>query len=294
MLDEAKLVDAVLSAIDVPLKALRQQIETLSGQIKTLEDRKPLNGKDADPAVIEQQVKDGFATIQNAISLKINESVGIALKDLQVGNEKQISEAIVKLPKPEPGKGVTVEDVAPMIADLVAKEVAKIPVPKDGKGAASAMIDREGCLVLTMTDGASHNLGSVVGKSADPVEVLRMVKEAVDAVPKPKNGMDGFGFDDLTVEFDGERTALLKFVKGEKAKEFPIVLPMVIDRGVFKEGNEYVRGDGVTWGGSFWIAQKQTRQKPGEGDGWRLAVKKGRDGKEVVSLPRDPNKPVKS
>ncbi len=40
------------------------------------------------------------------------------------------------------------------------------------------------------------------------------------------------------------------------------------------------QGDGATWDGSFWIAQKQTQDKPGTSDAWRLAVKKGRDGKD--------------
>ena len=44
----------------------------------------------------------------------------------------------------------------------------------------------------------------------------------------------------------------------------------------------YVRGDAVTWGGSLWIAQKETSAKPDSPEsGFRLAVKKGRDGKDA-------------
>jgi hypothetical protein len=43
----------------------------------------------------------------------------------------------------------------------------------------------------------------------------------------------------------------------------------------------YRKGDGVTWGGSFWIAQKDAPEgRPGLSDDWRLAVKKGRDGRD--------------
>lgn len=58
-------------------------------------------------------------------------------------------------------------------------------------------------------------------------------------------------------------------------------LPVMIDRGVFKHGSTYKPGDAVTWGGSLWIAQEPTADKPGEpgAKGWRLAVKKGRDAK---------------
>lgn len=115
------------------------------------------------------------------------------------------------------------------------------------------------------------------------------LQRAADAVPDPKNGIDGkdgadgrdgFGFDDLHVESDGERTIMLRFVRGDQIKEFRCVLPIVLDRGVFHAERSYEAGDGVTWAGSFWIAQKATQQKPGEGDGWRLAVKRGRDGKD--------------
>lgn len=95
------------------------------------------------------------------------------------------------------------------------------------------------------------------------------------------DGIDGLGFDDLTVEHDGERGFTLKFQRGDQVKAFPFRLPVVIDRGVHRDGNDYERGDGVTFGGSFWIAQKdKPADKPGTGDGWRLAVKKGRDGRD--------------
>ena len=43
----------------------------------------------------------------------------------------------------------------------------------------------------------------------------------------------------------------------------------------------YVKGDAVSFGGGWWIAQKATKgERPGEGaTGWRLAAKGGRDGK---------------
>jgi Collagen triple helix repeat (20 copies) len=61
-----------------------------------------------------------------------------------------------------------------------------------------------------------------------------------------------------------------------------IARAVVIDRGVYREGEKYAKGDGVTWGGSFWIAQKDTDSKPDSADGsWRLAVKRGRDGADA-------------
>jgi integrin beta 3 len=93
-----------------------------------------------------------------------------------------------------------------------------------------------------------------------------------------KDGTDGLGFDDLQVIQRDEKTVLLRFSRGEKIKEFTLFFPVIIDRGVYKTDSVYARGDGVTYGGSFWICQKdKTSSKPGEDANWRLAVKRGRD-----------------
>ena len=54
----------------------------------------------------------------------------------------------------------------------------------------------------------------------------------------------------------------------------------IIYREIWREGMDYKAGDAVTWGGSLWIALEDTDSKPGDGShAWRLAVKKGRDGR---------------
>ncbi|MBB3410666.1 hypothetical protein FHT87_004598 [Rhizobium sp. BK316] len=103
------------------------------------------------------------------------------------------------------------------------------------------------------------------------------LKSAIDAIPDGKNGVDGVGFDDMAAEYDGERTITLRFQRGEVVKTFSFEMPVVLDRGVWREG-EHKSGDGVTWAGSYWICQRNTSSKPGVGDDWRLAVKRGRDG----------------
>jgi hypothetical protein len=53
-----------------------------------------------------------------------------------------------------------------------------------------------------------------------------------------------------------------------------------LDRGVWKDDGPYTKGDGVTWSGSWFIAQRDTApgEKPQNSDAWRLAIKRGRDG----------------
>lgn len=129
-----------------------------------------------------------------------------------------------------------------------------------------ALIDREGNLVITLSNGEVKSLGIVVGLDGD-------------------KGIDGLGFDDLSEELaDDGRTIIRRYIRGDEVKEFRHTFPVVLDQGVYKSEQEYVAGDGVTWAGSFWIAQKATAEKPGVGDGWRLAVKSGRAGRDGRDL----------
>jgi len=72
-------------------------------------------------------------------------------------------------------------------------------------------------------------------------------------------------------------------------------IPAPLDRGVHKDGAAYERGDGVTHGGSWWIAQRDTNETPGMPgcDAWRLAVKRGRDGKDGGGGGAAPAAPVR-
>jgi len=74
---------------------------------------------------------------------------------------------------------------------------------------------------------------------------------------------------------DGGRTMLWSL----GGKVHAVKTAVVLDAGIWKEG-AYGVGDGVTSGGSFWIAQTETTAKPGKSDDWRLAVKRGTDGRD--------------
>jgi hypothetical protein len=100
--------------------------------------------------------------------------------------------------------------------------------------------------------------------------------------PGPR-GADGLGFDDLQITHDGERTFTFKMIRGKEVKEDSFVIPCMIYRSVWREQpTGYQRGDVVTWGGSTWVALKDTTEKPDSGGAsWQLAVKKGRDGRDI-------------
>lgn len=95
------------------------------------------------------------------------------------------------------------------------------------------------------------------------------------------DGKDGFGLDDFDVKSDDDgRTLVFSFHReGGEPVIRQIKTAIVLDRGVWREG-AFQKGDSVTWGGSAWIAQRDTSDKPETSDAWRLSVKRGRDGKE--------------
>lgn len=150
------------------------------------------------------------------------------------------------------GKSITIDDVLPMIEVELSKAI------------------------LDIERRATDTLQRAVDKMPVPKDG-RDGRDGIDG----KDGRDALDLDDLSVEHDGDGAVTLKFERGDVRKEATIQLPSLVDRGVWREGEAYLRGNGVTFGGSFWIAQRDgVTEKPGDGDGFRLAVKKGRDGRD--------------
>lgn len=223
-------------------------------------------------------------------SIEIPRAPDMATIGLMIGEKVETTVAELPPAKPgEPGKSVTVEDLAPLVVAEVEKAVANMPV-KDPVGLAGALIDREGHLVVTLSDGTAKALGRVVGKDGEDVDmdvVRSSIKAEVEALPKPRDGTDGVGFDDLDlVEIEGD--LMLRFTRGEVVKEF--YLPVPTDRGVWT-GRDYRKGASVSWGGQTFIAQRNALagEKPmvsPPGDPWRMSVKKGRDGASAFDVAR--------
>lgn len=47
--------------------------------------------------------------------------------------------------------------------------------------------------------------------------------------------------------------------------------------GTWQPAGEYVRGNFCTYDGSVWHCNRTTTERPGAGNGWTLAVKRGKD-----------------
>lgn len=177
------------------------------------------------------------------------------------------------------GRSVDPDDLVPLIAQEVTKALERWPQPKDGVGLAGALIDRDGQLTVTLTDGTVRTLGLVVGRDPDPAAIKAYLDEALAALPKPQDGRDAI-VGQLRATYDGERTLSLLWPDGATVEGGRVTLPVPIYRGVYAAGQAYQQGDTVTYGGSVWIARTATSEKPGDaGTAWQLAVKTGREGK---------------
>lgn len=145
-----------------------------------------------------------------------------------------------------------------------------------GVGVAGALIDRSGVLILTLSDGTQRDLGVVVGKDGSDGQ------DGADGAPGAdgKDGIDGITPEFMDADFDG-RVLRLSFGEGERTKAVEFKMSTPEYRGVFKDGESYERGDLVTWGGSLWHCETDTKGKPGPDSDWTMAAKKGRDGKDA-------------
>jgi hypothetical protein len=125
----------------------------------------------------------------------------------------------------------------------------------------------------------------------------RSTSAVVDGDVKSAGWLPLFGETDcdVTLSEDG-RTAVFTATKvSGRVIEKRLSIPAVIDRGVYKADRQYVAGDGCTWNGSFWIAQRETSSAPNAPgcEDWRLAVKRGQDGKSSGEQTRRTQEPVK-
>lgn len=111
--------------------------------------------------------------------------------------------------------------------------------------------------------------------------IPEIIIKAADLIPRPADGRDGLTPEAIECHQKADRIWEIVVRGGGRALSADIRLPAFLDRGVFASGKSYEAGDGVTFAGSYWIAQADTAEKPGEGHGWRLAVKRGRDGKDA-------------
>lgn len=92
------------------------------------------------------------------------------------------------------------------------------------------------------------------------------------------DGRDGADFSGYEMEWDGDRTLVIRGNGAEIRHKFPI--PM--DAGYWVDGSTHEKGHIVTNEGNAWIALRDTKAVPRHDnkEDWRLLARKGRDGRD--------------
>lgn len=260
------------------------------------------DGKDAEPVDID-------ALAIKAAALIPKPKDGVDGKNAEVDEAmlaRLMANHLASIPVPEngkdgqDGKSITLEDVAPLIQAEVAKAVERIPTPKDGIGLVGALIDRDGRLIVTMSDGTTKDVGIVVGPDPDPEMIKAAVTRELATWPRPKDGEPGKDgvLEALSVKKLDYRT--LQFChkdNGEPIEGGTVLLdnvPMYPDPSdpVFKKEREYRLCDLVNWGGKVYYAKVAgCGIVPGDGSAmsemmWGLFSDRGRMGKTGLTGPQ--------
>jgi len=210
-------------------------------------------------------------------------SIDPAVVDVMVA--AQVERAVAALPRAKDGTSVTVDEFVPVIEAQVSKAVAGLPRAKDGVGLTGGLIDKDGHLVLTLSDGTLTPLGRVVG--ADGADGGKGDR-GEDGAP----GRDG-SWDQVKVERVSERVIRIVHKDGTPLEGGELKFTHPVFRDTYVDGKQYDEGDMVQWDGSGWIALKDgPTMKPGTGKpevtGWKLWIKKGAEGKVGKAGPVGP------
>ncbi|NMZ77368.1 hypothetical protein HBO32_30180 [Pseudomonas nitroreducens] len=284
--------------------AERHDLESIAQQAAALIPT-PKNGEDGASADMDA-LKSHLEELVKAIpSPKDGQSVTI--DDVAPMIREEVAKAASELPPAKDGESVTAEDVRPMLAELVGEAVKALPPAAPGK-------DADMDALRSHLEGLVKSIELPKAASVEEVAAFferrfsdltlhweRQVREdtskALDRIPAPKDGRNALPLESFDIKLgeDG-RTVTVKMQAGEVVLEKSVKIASVIDRGVYSAEKGYEQGDGTTYGGCYWIAQKDAPEGvPGGSADWRLAVKKGRDGKDLrdSASKHDPSKGVK-
>lgn len=263
-----------INALQKSLDEARAESLRLSEQVKSAPV--PKDGKDADEDAIAARItadfEDRFKQMCDDWLLGVKDELKAPeLPDIKGLVNASVQEAMSAIPKPMDGKSITVEDVRPVIEDQVKRAVDSIPAAKDGVGVAGAMIDRDDCLLLTLTNGEVKNLGRVVGSDG-----LSMESFELDYLP------------------DSHEVSLKASCAG-RVKELRYPAGGIRPAGYWRDGKVAKSGEAWVHDGSTWIATKDTSEKPDtKSDAWIIAARKGRDGEPSARKANSgPSNPIK-
>lgn len=246
--------------------------------IGNLSGKNGANGQDA-PAVdvdaIAASVVKQVSAAKDARISALEKEIEQLREWLTVNVKAEIETAVKAIPVPSDGRDG--RDADPLLIKAeVEKAVAALPLPPVvyPVSIAGALIDRDGHLVLTFTDGETKDVGKVEGGIGP------------QGIPG-KAGSNGT-IDNIKVLQDPENPRSVRLLykdSGQPIEGGELYFPAQVYQGVFSIAKTYELGDVVTWAGSLWHAKghvvgvKPDEHMPDSKRMWQLIVKRGSEGK---------------
>ncbi len=299
MFDPVKFGEAMGDAIRKAVEPLQQEIVRLKAQIAATP--LPANGKDGADG---QAGRDGKDCDLEAVKLML-EALVKTMPAPADGKDGQHGKDGVD---GKDGTSITLDDVRPVLdgainamreesARVIDAAIKSIPVPKDGEpgkdglrgvdgkpgekgvdgvGVAGAMIDRDGNLMATLSNGEVKNLGPVVGKNGT-------------------DGVDGVGFESFDLEYISETHEIaIKASAVGRVKELRYPAGGIRPAGYWREGTKAKAGEAWVHDGSTYYAKSDTSAKPdSKSDDWIIGARRGRDGERgEKGAPAELPKPI--
>jgi hypothetical protein len=221
---------------------------------------------------------------------------GPAGKDAEPVDLAEVAKmAAALMPVPKDGQdgapGKDAELTPEHLQEMAKAVVALMPAPRDGQDGAKGEAGEPG-------KDATIDLQAVATAAAALVPIPRDGRDGLTGQPGPpgrdgakgadglngKDGKDGMTFTGFEAIYEPESSELIhRYTCGDEVKEYRWYLGVPRYKGIYEHGKTYEAGESVTYSGSLWITGQTTQSKPGGSDAesraWRLAVKKGTDGK---------------
>lgn len=281
-----------LSAMEKELADLRKQ---LADQPLPQNGKDGADGKDCDMASVKAMVEEAVKRIEIPVPANGRDGKdGADGKSITLADVRPLIDEAVK----------TIRDETLQVVDVAVKA---IPVPKDGRdgkdgvdgkdgrdgkdgergekgvdgvGMAGAMLDRDGELLITLTNGEVKKLGVVAGKDGRD----------------GKDGADGVSFESFEMDYIEETHEVrVKAAAGGRAKEIRFPAGGITLGGYWRDGSKAKALQVFSHDGNAYVAKCATSTKPSPtSDDWVLMARRGRDGETVVkTVSSEPARPIK-
>jgi hypothetical protein len=287
--DEDALVRRVLEQIPAPVI----DEAGIAARAAALVAR-PENGRDGKDG---KDGRDGRDVDEDRVVARVLAMVPIP-KDGADGRDADetaiVRRVLEQIPQPKDGvngnDGKDADEVA-----VVERVLARVPIPKDGRDGKDGASVHQDTIRVMVEDAVDAGLTKAVsaiprpqdGKSVDPVDVKRLVGsevaqqfEALLPYLRGEPGPSGFSPDDLELELSDDSVLTVRLKTDTRIIERSVALPILRNGGLYVKGRAYRKGAVVTYGGSSFVAERDTTAPIGEdppSPDWRLFVQRGRN-----------------